>query len=328
MEAANHAGEHKGLSSQSKSRLSFWLWRNFLGHKKTIVLIERSEALLRMGKATRIFDRDKVGSLSCNGCFDFKNLLEGVEMKKLQGKVAVVTGGTTGIGLATAKLFHAEGAKVFVTGRNEKTLSKAKEELPAEVTVLKSDAGVLADIDQLFTQLKMKTDGIDVLFVNAGIGLMKSFDATTEADFDTVVGINMKGPFFTVQKAVPLLRQGASVVLTSSVAATTGMTMMTVYSASKAALRSLGRTLAADLAERGIRVNILSPGPVDTPIFKKGALPQETLNQIVQAVTQRVALHRFGEPDEVAKAALFLASDDSSYLVGAELVVDGGYLVA
>ena len=247
-------------------------------------------------------------------------------MGKLQGKIALVTGGTTGIGLATAKLFHAEGAKVFVTGRNEENIAEAKASLPSEVTVIRSDAGNLADIECLVGEMKNTVGKIDVLFLNAGIAVIKPFEATSETEYDNMLSVNLKGPFFTIQKALPLLVNGASVILTSSIAGHKGFAMMAAYSASKAAVTSLGGTLGAHLAERGIRVNTISPGAIMTPIYAKSDLPKEVMEGLVQSMTQTVPMHRFGNPEEIAKAALFLASDESSYLTATDIAVDGGYL--
>ncbi len=249
-------------------------------------------------------------------------------MSKLQGKIALITGGTTGIGLATARLFHAEGAKVFVTGRNDKNISAARAVLPEEITVIKSDAGNLAHIENLVAEMKGTSGKIDILFLNAGIAVMKPFEATSEAEYDEMLNVNLKGPFFTVQKALPLLGAGASVILTSSMASHKGFSMMAAYSASKAGVRLLGGTLGAYLAGRGIRVNTISPGPIMTPIFEKSGLQKEAMEGLAQTVNQTVPMQRFGNPEEIAKAALFLASDDSSYLTAADIVVDGGYLAA
>ena len=249
-------------------------------------------------------------------------------MGKLHGKTALITGGTTGIGLATAKLFHREGAKVYVTGRNEKTLAEATAALPAEVTVLKSDAGNLSDIERLVDELKKTAVKIDIIFLNAGVAVMKPFEATSEEDYDKMFGVNLKGPFFMIQKSLPLLDKGASVILTSSIAGHKGMAMMAAYSASKAGLSSLGGTLGAYLAERGIRVNTISPGPIMTPIYEKTGLPQDAMEGMMQSVTQTIPMHRFGSSEEIAKAALFFASEDSSFLTGTDMVVDGGYLAA
>ena len=246
-------------------------------------------------------------------------------MGKLEGKVTLITGGTTGIGLATARLFKAEGAKVCVTGRTEATLGAARSE---GITAFKSDAGKLSDIDKLVDEMKEKEGRIDILFLNAGIAVMKPFEATTPDDFDGMFDINIRGPFFTIQKALPLLGKGSSVILTSSVAGHKGMAMMAAYSASKAGLSSLGGTLGAYLAGRGIRVNTISPGPIMTPIYGKSGLPKEAMEGMMHSVSQSVPLQRFGESEEIAKTALFLASEDASYLAGADLVVDGGYLAS
>jgi len=247
-------------------------------------------------------------------------------MKKLQGKIALITGGTTGIGLATAKLFHSEEAKVYVTGRNDTTLAEAKKILPGDVTIVKSDAGKLSEIDQLLAALTKSAGKIDILFLNAGIAVMKPFEATSEEDFENMMNVNLKGPFFTLQKALPLLGKGSSVIMTSSIAAHKGFAIMAAYSASKAGIKSLGGTLGASLAERGIRVNTISPGAIATPIYGKTGLPQEALDGLGTTITQTVPMHRFGVADEIAKAALFLASDESSYLNATDIIVDGGYL--
>ena len=249
-------------------------------------------------------------------------------MGKLNGKIALISGGTSGIGYATAKLFHAEGAKVFVTGRNDKTIADAKATLPKEITVLKSDTANLTDIDLLLGEIKKAAGKIDILFLNAGIAVMKPIEATTEQDYDNMLAVNLKGPFFTIQKALPLLGKGASVILTSSIAGHKGLAMMVAYSASKAAVKSLGGTLGSYLAERGIRVNTISPGPILTPIFEKSGLDKEAMEGMAQSISQTVPMHRFGDPEEIAKTALFLASDDSSYLTASDIVVDGGYLAA
>lgn len=249
-------------------------------------------------------------------------------MSKLYGKVTLITGGTSGIGYATALLFHEEGAKVFVTGRNEKNLEEARKNLPPEITVLQSDAGSLQDIDKLLGEVRKVSDHIDVLFLNAGVAAMKPFEATSEEDFDSMLDINLKGPFFTIQKALPMLGKGASVILTSSIAAHKGFAMMAAYSASKAAVKSLGATLGAYLAERCIRVNTISPGAIMTPIYGKAGLNKESLDSMAESFTKIIPQHRFGEPEEIAQAALHLASHDSSYLNATDIVVDGGYLAA
>ncbi len=243
---------------------------------------------------------------------------------KLSGKTAVITGGTTGIGFATAKRFLSEGAQVVVTGRNEQTLAQARAELGSDALVVKSDASKLSDIDNLFAQIKTKFGGVDVLFINAGIGKFAPIDTIDETTFDQTMNVNFKGAFFTLQKALPLLREGASVVLTTSCSNVMGMAGLSVYAPTKAALRSLARVASAELAERKIRVNAISPGPIETPIFNKMGLSKEALEETAQQILSKVPMQRFGTSDEIAKAALFLASDDSAYVLGTELVADGG----
>jgi NAD(P)-dependent dehydrogenase (short-subunit alcohol dehydrogenase family) len=245
-------------------------------------------------------------------------------MGKLKGKTAVITGGTTGIGFSTAKLFMAEGAKVAITGRNDDTLNEARIALGDNAVVIKSDAGKLADITRLVSDVSERFKTIDILFLNAGIGKFAPIEAVNEAVYDEVMGINLKGPYFTIQKMLPIMKDGGSIILNASVLASVGMTTTSVYSASKAALRSLSRTLAAETAARNIRINTISPGPISTPIYAKMGLPKEALDQMAKNISEQVPMKRFGNPDEVARAALFLASDDSSYTTGAEIFVDGG----
>ncbi len=244
---------------------------------------------------------------------------------KLHGKVAVITGGTTGIGLETAALFHAEGARVFVTGRNTDNITQAKKRLPADVTVLAADTADLSDIDVLARRVKEEAGRVDVLFVNAGIARYIPVDAVTPALFDEQFNVNFRGAYFTIQRLLPLMPAGSSVVLTTSIAADLGVPATSVYSATKAALSSLARTLSNELAPRGIRVNELSPGPIETPIFGKMGISAEEVAGIKGMAQQGVPLKRLGTPEEVAKAALFLASDDSSYLLGAKIRIDGGF---
>jgi len=245
-------------------------------------------------------------------------------MDKLKGKVAVITGGNSGIGLATAIEFAEQGAQLVISGRDQKTLDQAAKELGPEVLVVRADVSKLADIDKLFAAVRAKFGRIDVLFVNAGIGKFAPFEAVTEELYDTVLDINLKGAYFTIQKALPLLADGASIVLNASINAHIGMANSSVYAASKAALLSLARTLSADLVGRNIRVNAISPGPVTTPIFGRMGLAPEALEQTLQSVASQVPMKRFGRPEEIAKAALFLASSDSSFLLGSEIVADGG----
>ncbi|MDT5272382.1 MAG: hypothetical protein QOH49_4568 [Acidobacteriota bacterium] len=245
---------------------------------------------------------------------------------KLEGKVAVVTGGNSGIGLATAKEFAREGARVVITGRDVRSLATAGREIGGEVLTLRSDSSSLADIDELFAAVKERFGRVDVLFVNAGVGKFAPVEETTEELFDQIMDINFKGAYFTIKKALPLLNDGASVILNTSVVAHVGFPNASVYSASKAALLSLVRTLSADLVGRGIRVNAVSPGPIETPIFGKMGLPSETIHETKKGFSEQVPLKRMGRPEEIAKAVLFLASSDSSFLVGTEIVADGGTL--
>ena len=245
-------------------------------------------------------------------------------MAKLQGKIAVITGGTTGIGLATAQLYQQEGATVVVTGRNPETLAAAQQTLGPNATVVPSDASSLADIDALAALVQEKFGRVDILFANAGIAKFAPVDAVSEAFYDGQFNLNVKGLFFTVQKLLPLIPQGGSVILNASIVSVKGMPSTAVYAATKSAVRSFGRTLAAELAPRGIRVNTISPGPIATPIYDKLGMSKEMLDGFSASMSQSVALKRFGTPDEIAKVALFLGSDDSSYMVGTELFVDGG----
>ena len=238
-------------------------------------------------------------------------------MKKLAGKVAVITGGTTGIGLAAAKLFVSEGAYVFITGRRQKELDEAVNEIGSNVTGVQGDVSKLADLDRLYETVKMK-GRIDIVFANAGVGEFAPLGKITEEHFDKIFGINVRGTLFTVQKALPLLNDGGSIILTGSVASMKGTPAFGVYGASKAAIRNLVRAWTVELKDRRIRSNVLSPGPIDTPLVADA--PPERVAQIVSTIP----MGRIGEADEVAKAALFLASDDSSFVTGIELFVDGG----
>ena len=245
-------------------------------------------------------------------------------MSKLDGKVALITGGTTGIGLATAKLFQAEGAQVVVTGRSPDALASALQELGPRALVLRSDAGKLSDIDKLVADVEAKFGRIDILFANAGVAKFALLDQTDERAFDEQFQTNVKGVYFTVQKALRLIPDGGIILLNASVVSKKGFPTTSIYSATKAAVRSFGRTLAAELAPRRIRVNTISPGPIATPIFGKLGLDAAATKQVEENMAQSVGLKRFGQADEIARAALFLASEDSSFVVGAELFVDGG----
>ncbi len=248
-------------------------------------------------------------------------------MPKLDGKVALISGGTSGIGAATAKLFQAEGATVIVTGSNPQTLDAARTALPG-IEVVASDAGDAAASAALVDGVRSRHGRIDVLFVNAGIARFTPLGAVDEAVFDAQFGINVRGAFFLLKHAAPVLSDGGSVILTGSVAGVLGGEARTVYAATKAALRSFGRTFATELAPRRIRVNTISPGPIETPIFGKIGLSAEQLSGMTEAMIGGIPLRRIGQADEVARAALFLASDDSSYTTGAELFVDGGMVNA
>jgi NAD(P)-dependent dehydrogenase (short-subunit alcohol dehydrogenase family) len=238
-------------------------------------------------------------------------------MGKLQGKVAVITGGSTGIGLATAKAFVAEGAHVFITGRRQKELDDAVNEIGHSVTAVQGDVADLADLDLLYEEVKTR-GRIDIVFANAGLGEFAPLERVTEEHFDRIFDINVKGALFTVQKALPLLNDGGSIILTGSVASAKGTPEFAVYGASKAAVRNLVRGWTVELKHRGIRSNVLSPGPIATPLV--AAQDQDTMEKIAATIP----MGRMGQPEEVAKAALFLASDDSSFVTGIELFVDGG----
>jgi len=244
--------------------------------------------------------------------------------RKLEGKIAIVTGGSTGIGLATAKRFANEGAHVIVTGRRQAELDAAVSAI-GNATGIRVDSSNLAELDRLFDRVKSEKGRIDVLFVNAGVGSMLPLGKITEEHYDDPFGSNVKGVLFTVQKALPLLADGASVILTGSTAASGGTEAFSVYAASKAAVRSFARNWILDLKGRGIRVNTLSPGPTKTPGFFGLAGPDAARQQgMLDALASRIPMGRVGDPDEIAKAAVFLASDDSSFVNGIELFVDGG----
>ncbi|MCB1032946.1 MAG: SDR family oxidoreductase [Acidobacteria bacterium] len=246
-------------------------------------------------------------------------------MSKLQSKVAVITGGNSGIGLATAQSFVDAGARVVIFGRNPETLKEAVKQLGNGTLGVQGDVTLGEDLDRLFTSVKNAYGRIDILFVNAGVARFAPFEQTDEELFDTNFGVNIRGAYFTIQKALPLLGEGASVILNTSVTNQIGMPGSSSYAASKAALRSLARTLSAELLPRGIRVNAVSPGPISTPIYDRLGLPKEEVDAFGQQLLSELPLGRFGRPEELASAVTFLASTDSSYVVGAELVVDGGF---
>lgn len=244
---------------------------------------------------------------------------------KLENKVAVITGGNSGIGLAVAREFSNEGANVVIFGRNRKTLDEAVKSIGKNVLVIQGDVSNLADIDKLYKQTTEKFGKIDILVANAGIAPTMMVEQVTEAHFDQVSDINFKGLYFTVQKAIPHMKDQASVILVSSIANNKGLPGMSVYAATKAAVRSLARTFTSELKARGIRVNVLSPGAIQTPLFGKMGLSPEAVDDFAKNVIAQVPLNRFGKPEEMAKAAIFLASSDSSYVQATELVADGGF---
>jgi NAD(P)-dependent dehydrogenase (short-subunit alcohol dehydrogenase family) len=245
-------------------------------------------------------------------------------MGKLEGKVAVITGGNSGIGLATAKEFKEQGARVVITGRDQQSLDEAKREIGGDVLAVRSDASSLTEIDKLFDAVSERFGHIDVLFINAGVGKFVPVEAVTEEWFDSVMDTNFKGAYFTIQKALPLLNDNASIILNGSINAHIGMPNSSVYAASKAALLTLARTLSAELVGRGIRVNAISPGPIATTILNRLGLPAEVLEQTEKSLKEQIPMKRFGRPEEIAKTVLFLASSDSSFLLGTEIVADGG----
>jgi NAD(P)-dependent dehydrogenase (short-subunit alcohol dehydrogenase family) len=251
-------------------------------------------------------------------------------MKKLEGKVAVITGGSSGIGLATAQRFIYEGAYVFITGRRQSELDAAVKQIGKNndnnVTGVQGDVSNLADLDRLYAKVKEQRGRIDILFANAGVAEFAPLGEISEAHFYKTFGINVKGLLFSVQKALPLFQDGGggSIILNASIAASKGFETSTVYSATKAAIRSFARTWTVELKQRKIRVNAISPGYIDTPIFNSAVQSEEQLEQIKTSLVASVPMGRMGSSDEIAKAVSFLASDDSSYVTGIELFVDGG----
>jgi NAD(P)-dependent dehydrogenase (short-subunit alcohol dehydrogenase family) len=244
--------------------------------------------------------------------------------RKLEGKVAVITGGNSGMGLATAKRFVAEGAHVVITGRRQQELDAAVAEIGRNVTAVRGDVSNLADLDRLYEVVKQKHGRVDIVFANAGVGDLAPVGQITEQHFDKLFGINVKGLLFTVQKGLPLMPDGGSIILNGSIAGIKGMEAFSVYSATKAAVRSFARSWTTDLKARRIRVNTLSPGPIDTPILDGLGKTKAEVDQVKAGLASQVPLGRMGTPDEIATVALFLASDDSSFVTGVDLSVDGG----
>jgi len=245
-------------------------------------------------------------------------------MNKLEGKIALVTGGNSGIGLATAKQFVNEGAYVFITGRREPELAAAVKEIGRNVTGVQGDVSDPGDLDRLFAQIKREKGKLDIVFANAGVAKFAPFGTITEEFYDSIFDVNVKGMLFTVQKALPLLPDGASIILNASIVGSKGLPANSVYSATKAAVRSFARTWTTDLKDRRIRVNAVSPGATDTPGLSDLMASAEVGEERMKMIFNTVPLGRLGTPDEIAKAVVFLASDDSSYVTGTELFVDGG----
>lgn len=243
---------------------------------------------------------------------------------KLKNKIAVVTGGNSGIGFAAARELKDNGARVVIIGRNPEAVSKAATEIGGDTMGVTADVSRVADLKQAFQTIREKAGRVDILFVNAGIAQFAPIADSSEELFDAMTDTNFKGAYFTIQNALPLMPDGASIVITSTTAVHFGMPGASVYAAGKSALNSLARTLAIELAGRRIRVNVISPGPIATPIFGKMGMPKEMLDQVAAGMLRQVPLNRFGEAGEIAKGVLFLLSDDSSFMTGQELVVDGG----
>lgn len=243
---------------------------------------------------------------------------------RFQGKVALVTGGNSGIGLATAKAYASEGARVAIFGRDKATLEQARKELGPNAIAVQGDIAKLADIERLIGEVKSKAGRIDALFVNAGIGRFAPIEQSDEELFDQTFAVNVKGAYFTIQKALPLMPRGSAIAINASSVVEMGMPTTSVYTASKAAVASLARTLTNELAPRGVRLNVVNPGPIETPIFGRMGLDAETTKGMVAQILSQSPLGRIGSPEEIAQAVLFLTSDQSSYIHGASLLVDGG----
>jgi NAD(P)-dependent dehydrogenase (short-subunit alcohol dehydrogenase family) len=246
-------------------------------------------------------------------------------MGKLEGKIALITGGNSGIGLATAKQFVNEGAYVFITGRRQPELTAAVKNIGQNVTAVHGDVANLDDLDHLFAQIKKEKGKLDIVFANAGIARYAPLGTITEGFYDSIFNTNVKGMLFTVQKALPLLPDGASIILNASIVASKGLSSNSVYSATKAAVRSFARRWTTDLKDRRIRVDVVSPGPIDTPGLSELLASSEIGQERKKMIPNTVPLGRLGTPEEIAKAVVFLASDDSSYITGIELFVDGGF---
>lgn len=246
-------------------------------------------------------------------------------MGKLTGKVAVITGGNSGIGLATAKLFKEEGATVIINARNAERLAETKTQFNGTFdAIIQADVSKVGQLESFFTAIGNQYGHIDILFLNAGVAYFAPLEAMDESTFDKQFNINVKGVFFGVQKALPYLNKGASIILNTSVVNQIGMPNANAYAATKAAVRSFARTLSAELVPKGVRVNAIAPGPIDTPIYGKLGLSEAQTQEMAKGIISNVPLGRFGTPEDIAKTALFFASDDSAFIVGAEIEVDGG----
>jgi NAD(P)-dependent dehydrogenase (short-subunit alcohol dehydrogenase family) len=257
--------------------------------------------------------------------FQIKRNVTEANMRRLEGKVALVTGGNSGIGLATAKRFHEDGARVAISGRNQKTLDEAVKAIGKDVLAVRADVSIPGDLDKLFAAVSQKLGKIDILFANAGIYKFAPLAATTTDFYDELFDINAKGVYFTIQKAVPFFNDGGSIIINTSVAGEIGLVNGSVYAATKSALRSFTRSLAAELVERNIRVNAVSPGPIETPAgFERTGLSKEAIDEFVKSVVSQIPMKRIGQPSEIAGAVAFLASSDASFMTGAEVTVDGG----
>jgi NAD(P)-dependent dehydrogenase (short-subunit alcohol dehydrogenase family) len=244
--------------------------------------------------------------------------------QRFQGKVAVVTGGNSGIGLGVAKAYAREGAQVAITGRNEKTLEAAAKEIGDGTLAIQSDAGKVAEIETAMKKIKERFGRIDAMFVNAGVAKLIPFDEVTVEFFDESVNINMKGVFFTVQKAIPLMSKGSAIVLNASINAHLGMPGTTVYGATKAAVINMAKTFSRDLLEKGIRVNAISPGPITSALLGRDGMSQEKVQEIKDWIQSQVPIKRFGTPEEIAAGVLYLTAPESAFVLGAELIIDGG----